>query len=110
MIAPVKSRCTVVGPALPRTPLDASQGVSGPNWEFTRTWTLLLSRLPQILAAVWNTNSRCAPTGVPGLPPAGAAGVGSLNPSPAPSAFTIVIVAAEAPAGARGPPAGNATR
>src|SRR5882672_12327210 len=109
MIAPGKSRCTVVGPALPRTPLDASQGVSGPNCAFTRTTTLLLSRVPQMFAAVWKTKSRCAPTVVPGFPPTGEAGAGSLNPSPAPSALTIVMVAAWAGTGASGPVGRSAT-
>src|SRR6188508_1055680 len=47
-----------------------------------------------MLAAVWNTISRCWPTVVPGLPPTGVAAVGSLNPSFAPSVLMIVMVTA----------------
>src|SRR5437867_9965575 len=87
----------VLGPALPSTALEPSQS-SGSKFESTRISTLLGSRLPQMLAAYWKTYRRCSPTVVPGLPPTGVAGVGSLNPSPGPSRFTMVIV--EAPAAA----------
>src|SRR6185503_11368865 len=86
----------VVGPALPSTALVASHA-SGLNWDDTVIVTELGRMLPQIAAACWNTNSRCWPSVVPGLPPTGARAVASLNPSPAPSLFTIVIVAASAP-------------
>src|SRR5947199_3677757 len=50
------------------------------------------ARMPlQIDAAKLNAFSRCWPRVVPGLPPIGVAGVGSLNPTPAPSPFSIVI-------------------
>src|SRR5262245_32004613 len=52
--------------------------------------------LPQIPAAYWNTKRRCWPIVVPGLPPTGVAGVGSLKPSPVLSALRIVMVAAPA--------------
>src|SRR5262249_57633480 len=48
---------------------------------------------PQMLAAAWNALSRCAPRVVPGLPPTGATGVGSLNPSPGPSTLVTTTVA-----------------
>src|SRR5205823_15003502 len=47
---------------------------------------------PQMLAACWKQLSRCCPTVVPGLPPTGAAAVGSLKPSPAPSRLMMTIV------------------
>ncbi len=54
-----------------------------------------LSRIePQTSAAYWKAMRRCWPTVVPGLPPTGAAGVGSLKPSLAPSTLTMVMVAA----------------
>src|SRR5215203_2992619 len=54
-----------------------------------------LSRIePQTLAANWKAISRCWPTVVPGLPPTGAAGVGSLKPSLGPSPLTMTILAA----------------
>ena len=45
-------------------------------------------------AAFWNALRRCWPSVVPGLPPTGAAGVGSLKPTPAALPLTMVIVAA----------------
>ncbi len=44
--------------------------------------------------AVWNTCRRCAPSVVKGLLGNAATTVGSLNPSPAPSMLTTVMVAA----------------
>src|SRR5262245_35806498 len=55
---------------------------------------VLFSCAPQTLAAAWNALRRCWPSVVPGLPPTGAAGVGSLNPTPAALPFWITIVAA----------------
>src|SRR3954451_17854062 len=53
-----------------------------------------LSRIePQTLAAYWKAISRCWPTVVPGLPPAGAAGVGSLKPTPGALVLTMTMLA-----------------
>jgi len=46
-----------------------------------RIGTALSSRALQIAAACSNAISRCCPSVVPALPPTGAAGVGSLNPT-----------------------------
>src|SRR5262245_61109281 len=54
---------------------------------------LLSSDAPHTSAANWKAISRCWPLVVPGLPPTGAAGVGSLNPSLGPSALTTVMCA-----------------
>jgi hypothetical protein len=43
----------------------------------------LFNCAPQTFAAAWNAFRRCWPRVVPGLPPTGAAGVGSLKPTPA---------------------------
>ncbi len=75
MSAPEKSEITEAAPALPRTPLVESQGVSGSNVASTSMVTWLGRMEPQIRPA-------------PGLPPMGETGVGSLTPSPAPSLFT----------------------
>src|SRR3954467_4322612 len=53
--------------------------------------TLLSSELPHRSAANWNAMRRCWPLVVPELPPTGATGVGSLNPSFGPSALTTVM-------------------
>jgi hypothetical protein len=55
--------------------------------------TLLSMIWPHRFAAYWNALRRCCPTVVPGLPPTGVAGVGSLKPSPGPSLFRITICA-----------------
>ena len=60
----------------------------------TKIVWLLSSSAAQISAACWNAMSRCWPRVVPVLPPTGTAGVGSLNPSPGPSALMISMVAA----------------
>src|SRR4051812_37025750 len=70
------------GPARPRTPLLASQGVSGANCAEILISTLSCSVAPQTSAARLNTLSACSPLVVPGLPPTGATGVGSLKPTP----------------------------
>src|SRR5258705_9464899 len=88
-----KFRCEDPAEALPRTPLVASQ-VCGFIWAPTRICTELLRMLPQMFAAYWNTYRRCSPSVVPGFPPTGATGVGSLKPSLGPSLLTIVMVAA----------------
>src|SRR4051812_28888066 len=62
----------------------------------TRMGCVLCSVPPHFWAAAWNTLSACWPTVVPGLPPTGAAGVGSLKPSPAGSPLTTMICAAHA--------------
>src|SRR5262245_59664454 len=54
---------------------------------------LLSSDAPHTSAANWKAISRCWPLVVPGLPPTGAAGVGSLKPSFGPSALTTVMCA-----------------
>src|SRR3569623_653769 len=84
-----------VGPALPSTPLPPPQGASGAKFAPTWMTSLLLSRAPHSEAAVWNRIRRCAPRVVPGLPPSGLFGVGSLKPSPGPSRFTITTTAAD---------------
>src|SRR5947209_18391260 len=54
-----------------------------------------LSRIePQTLAAYWKTFRACWPTVVPGLPPTGAAGVGSLKPTPGALTLTMTMLAA----------------
>src|SRR3954470_6339903 len=53
-----------------------------------------LSRIePQMSAAYWKAISRCWPTVVPGLPPTGAAGVGSLKPTPGALVLTMTMLA-----------------
>src|SRR5882672_7675279 len=75
--------------------------VSGSKVALTRIGTLLVSSEPQMSAAYWKAINRWAPSVVPTLPPTGATGVGSLNPSPGPSLLMTVKVAARArPAGA----------
>src|SRR3954469_23419378 len=54
---------------------------------------LLSSDVPHRSAANWNAISRCCPLVMPGLPPTGGTGVGSLNPSFGPSALTTVMCA-----------------
>src|SRR5436190_18024929 len=54
---------------------------------------LLSSAAPHKSAANWNAIRRCCPFVLPGLPPTGATGVGSLNPSLGPSALTTVMCA-----------------
>ncbi len=46
-----------------------------------------------MLAAYWNAMRRCWPIVVPGLPPTGTAGVGSLKPSLGPSMLTMTMLA-----------------
>src|SRR5436305_5275815 len=54
-----------------------------------------LSRIePQTFAANWKTLSACWPRVVPGLPPTGATGVGSLKPTPGPLTLTMMMLAA----------------
>src|SRR5947209_7504920 len=54
-----------------------------------------LSRIePQTLAANWKTLSACWPRVVPGLPPTGATGVGSLKPTPGALTLTMTMLAA----------------
>src|SRR5262245_50538148 len=79
-------------PADPST-ADVALQESASNVAFTLISTLLSSVEPQRLAAVWKAMSRCWPIVIPGLPPMGAAGVGSLKPSPAPSELITVTVA-----------------
>src|SRR5690242_6660495 len=89
LIAPEKPELTVIVFVLPST-ADVALHVSGSNVALTWMGTLLGSRAPQMLAAAWNTFRRCWPIVVPGLPGAGATGVGSLKPSPAASPLMIV--------------------
>jgi hypothetical protein len=88
-----KSDSIVRGPADPST-----FAPSGSNE--ARIWigTALRRRALQMLAAYSNAFTRCWPRVVPVLPPTGAAGVGSLNPSPGPSTMTISNLAGWAPA------------
>ena len=80
------------GPAEPSVALVAVQ-VSGLNaaWIWMVTEDVRIE--PQMLAACWKQSRRCWPIVVPELPPTGAAGVGSLKPSPAPSVLMMTIVA-----------------
>ena len=82
--APGKSRNTLLVPAWPNT---AELGRQVRGLKLLPTWivTLLCSAAPQMLAANWKELRRCWPKVVPALPPTGARGDGSLNPSPAPS-------------------------
>src|SRR5206468_8505403 len=75
----VKSRQISLAPAEPSVALVAVQD-SGTNEAPMRIVTLLLKVAPQILAAYWKAFRRCWPSVAPGLPPTGAAGVGSLKP------------------------------
>src|SRR5207244_5543519 len=98
--APLKSRKNVVGPADPRT-AEVGPQLSGSKVALTRIVTLLVRRAPQMSAACWKAINRWTPSVVPVLPPTGATGVGSLNPSLGPSLLMTVKVAARArPAGA----------
>src|SRR5713101_5555804 len=97
--APGKSLTIWVGPADPRTAVVAS------HWRavklaWIRISTGVSSRWAQISAAAWNAISRCWPIVVPGFPPTGAAGVGSLKPTRGSLALTIVILAPPARSGA----------
>src|SRR3954469_9528411 len=79
-------------PAEPSVAAVAVQDSAG-----NEAWMLMsaaLSRVePQTFAANVNAISRCCPLVVPGLPPTGAAGVGSLKPSFGPSTLTTVMCA-----------------
>ena len=77
-----KSRDTVIGPAEPST-ADVALHDSGSNVASTLIVTVLFNCAPQTFAACWNAIRRCWPSVVPVLPPTGAAGVGSLKPTPA---------------------------
>src|SRR5262249_49222655 len=90
--APGKLAKTCRAPADPSV-ADVGVQVRGTNDD--RIWisTRLSSVEAQTPAANWNAMSRCWPTVVPGLPPTGAAGVGSLKPSPGALTLTMVIVA-----------------
>src|SRR6187455_2837088 len=98
-LPPVTSRHTSVAPAEPSVAPVAVQ-VSGSNVARMLTGTVLVSVEPQMLAAYWNAMRRCWPSVVPGLPPTGATGVGSLNPTPAALPLTMTSVAAACTAGA----------
>ncbi len=71
-----------MGPAEPSTAWVALQD-SGKSLAKTTMVAVLFNCAPQMLAAAWNALRRCWPSVVPGLPPTGAAGVGSLKPTPA---------------------------
>src|SRR3954452_2755029 len=73
-------------------PVQGSPLVMGEKFARMTIGTLDSRMLPQIPAANLNAFRRCSPSVVPGLPPSGAAGVGSLKPSPAASLFWMVIV------------------
>src|SRR5262245_55656696 len=75
-------------PAAPST-----LGPSGSKLAWIVISALLSSDAPHRSAANWNAIRRCCPFVVPGLPPTGAAGVGSLKPSFGPSALTTVMCA-----------------
>src|SRR3712207_1652144 len=73
-------------------PESASQ-VSGAQLARIVMGTPLLSVAPQMLAANWKALRRCWPRVVPVLLPTGVAGVGSLKPEFAESAFCMMMVA-----------------
>src|SRR5262249_21315848 len=89
----VKSRKISVAPALPNTAEFALQ-LSAVHWARTRIVTGLVRFAPHFAAAAVNTFRRCCPRVVPEFPPTGAVGVGSLKPTLAESALTMVMVAA----------------
>ena len=72
----------MIGPAEPSTAAVALQA-KGSSVAMTTIVTVLFNCAPQMLAACWNAIRRCWPRVVPVLPPTGAAGVGSLKPTPA---------------------------
>src|SRR5512143_3485967 len=92
--APAKSRCTVLGPAKPSSAPPPPHGVRGSKLLSASITTLLERTLSQRLAASLKAFRRSAPSVVPGFPPSGNRGVGSLKPSPAPSTLLIIIVVA----------------
>src|SRR5205823_2841175 len=77
--APAKSRHMVRGPEAANAAELASQLRA---CQVTSTVTVgMLSRVaPHLLAAAWSAISLCSPNVVPGLPPTGLTGVGSLSP------------------------------
>src|ERR1051325_3192922 len=79
-----------MGPAAPSTALVALQ-VSGLNCAWMLIGTAEVRMPAQMAAACVKQLSRCWPMVVPGLPPTGAAGVASLNPSPAPSRLMMLM-------------------
>src|SRR3954470_18453074 len=93
LAAPAKSRQMFHAPALPSTAVVAVQ-VSGSKLARIVMVCVLVSVAPQMSAAAWKARSRCWPSVVPALPPTGAAGVGSLKPSPAAFMFWMTMVAA----------------
>ena len=91
--APGKFRATLTGAADPRVPLVAVQAIVLDQLARTVIVGPLFSVAPQMFAAHWKAFSRCWPRVVPVLPPIGDAGVASLNPTPAASPLSIMIVA-----------------
>src|SRR6185436_19275542 len=81
-----KSENTLYAPADPSTPLVDVQA-SGLKLASTWIGTSEFRRLPQMSATTPKTIWRCSPSVVPGLPPIGATGVGSLKPTLAASRF-----------------------
>src|SRR5262245_4298315 len=79
-------------PALPSVAAVALHA-SGSNEDRMVMVTLLSSVAPQMSAANWKAFRRCCPSVVPGLPPTGATGVGSLKPTPAGLMLTMTMVA-----------------
>src|ERR1041385_5522101 len=77
---------TCVAPALPSVAALALQESAAHAASITIVGTEVRFA-PQMLAAAWKTFSRCCPSVVPGLPPIGATGVGSLNPTFGASVF-----------------------
>src|ERR1044071_1488264 len=90
--APGKLEKIRIVPAEPST-ADVAVQVSGSTDAASLISARLSSVAPQTSAANWKAIRRCCPTVVPGLPPIGAAGVGSLKPTPSALKLTIVIVA-----------------
>src|SRR5690349_17415542 len=80
-------------PACASVPLPAVQGRPA-NEPMTVMGTSLFSTLPQSWSARLYAMMRCWPTVVPGLPPTGVAGVGSLKPTPGPSRLMRIMSAA----------------
>ena len=94
--APAKSRKTVSGPGGAE---ERAHAVARQRPELRADADLdaaVDERFPHAERVLRTRSARCWPSVVPGLPPTGAAGVGSLNPSAGPSRFTSVIVVAAA--------------
>src|SRR5689334_21695993 len=89
--APGKFAQKPSAPVEPSVP-DVGEQVSGIIRASMLIGTALSKSAAQIDAAYWKAIIRCWPSVVPGLPPIGAFGVGSLKPTPGALMFTMLIV------------------